>query len=93
MTLVDYIEYQASESLGRKSHASYDKEAVQAVEYAARQHLGSDRLWQWAIPGLTIRELSRAFVARWVQAYGPVEGLIDIGGHLGIGKPIIVRLP
>lgn len=81
-----------------------DFAACEAVQAAAREITGiSGHLLQW-VPTLQpnrgartqpalrwgLIDLARAWLIRAVVAYGPIDGLIDAGSHMG-RAPLVVR--
>lgn len=62
--------------------------AVDAVKQAAAEFGLTEQIWQWVpLDARSFSALASAFVGRYVQAYGPVVGLIDIGRA---GEPRLV---
>jgi hypothetical protein len=68
-----------------------DHEAIAAIKAAALE-AGLHEVREWARAGASIRQLAQAYVARHVQAYGPLGDLIDVGAHLGSRSPIVVEV-
>lgn len=97
MSIVTRIARAARKSLGRPARriAAIDWQTTEAVRAAAIACGldGADRLAQWISgAGQSLTDLAGGLVARYVQAFGPVENLIDVGAHLGLNKPMIVAL-
>lgn len=46
-----------------------DMDAVDAVVKAATE-LGVPRVWGWALPGLSVKGLAKAYMSRVVQSFG-----------------------
>jgi hypothetical protein len=57
--------------------------------------VGLAQVMHWAYPFAdgTLLDYAEQYIQRYVQAYGPIDGLIDVGAHLGIsGRPLIVKV-
>ncbi len=85
------IAKRARATLGRpasRRRGFLDIAAVDAVQAAALAE-GLHPILRWAAPGRSVAQLARSYVARHVAAYGPTDGLINAGAHLGGTRRIV----
>lgn len=94
--MIRKIARRSREILGRtaiRSTKQIDWDAAFAVRSAAREFGLDQPLAQWVRPeDASLTAIARSFVARYVQAYGPVGDMIDIGAHIGNPEPQIVTI-
>lgn len=67
--------------------AAWDAVAVAARECGLRGQLGS-----YVTPAQSLTAMAHAYLSRYIQAYGPVGDLIDVGAHRGSHTPQIVTV-
>lgn len=65
----------------RRGLTTTDWEAWDAIAAAARASGLDGQLLGYVTRARTLRAMARDYVARYVQAYGPVENWIDVSGH------------
>lgn len=92
MTLAKRIAKIARQSLGRPAYRlkGIDWDAVNAVRSAAAACGLDHPLAQWVHPSRSLTGYASGFVGRYVQAYGPHAGRIDVSHLLGTRTPVIV---
>lgn len=96
MSIVTRIAKKARANLGRpacrRTWLPIDWEAVDAIKAAAAECGMANPLIRWVSPCTSLTAYAQAFVSRYVQAYGPVEKMIDAGAHIGNNEPMIAEV-
>ena len=95
MKLINKIARDARAILRRQAIRSKrfaDFQAADAVAAAALANGLTQPLGAWVQCGRSVRQMAWDYVSRYCQAYGSVDGMIDVGQHLGAKHPITVQL-
>jgi hypothetical protein len=94
MSIAKNIARAARRTLGRPAHrhGPRDWAAWDAVARAAAEHGLHGQLLGYVTGARSLTDMARAYVCRYVQAYGPVGDLIDVGAHIGSRTPIVVAI-